>query len=108
MITNEQIEELEIKISAKITESQLEDGKRREQLRSLGSLKFGVRRVEDKPAQYKEETDIEDETKKIKVLVRRATMKTVFDIPPMSRDDPTQKLEETVREKRFNEINTLY
>ena len=108
MITNEQISELEIKIKAKIHEDGLVDHIRRIQIETLQAIKFGERVIEDKPAEYREEKDPNDETKTINVLVSTATMKRVFDVSPRSRDDTTEELDEVIREKLFNKINTLY
>ena len=108
MITNEQIETLEREISKKSQDARVEDRKRRDHLESLNALKFTVRSVENTPAEYRNEVDPNDESKTIKILVRPATMKSVFDIPPKSQDEPSKDLAETIREKRFNTIKALY
>jgi len=108
MITNEEISELEAKINGKVQEGRIIEDVRRTQLKSLQFLKFTDRLVEDQPAEYIDAVDPDDPTKIIRVLVNPATMKRVYDVPPKSRDDPTEDLEDSVKIKRFDEINALY
>lgn len=103
-VSNKEIEEIQTSLNEKLHAFRVQEREIRVKYDSLENLKFVGRQVEDKPAEYGTEVDSEDPTKTIKVLRRKATMKTVYDVAPKSTDDPTVDLDEKVRTKVFNQI----
>jgi len=108
VITNEQITELSKKVRDKMIIVNDKYTVTRKHIKYLTAIMFTGRKVEDTPAEFVDSPDPEDSTRTIRVLRAPATMKTVFDVPAKSLDEPLEDLDEDIRKKRFEEIFALY